>query len=58
MDESRLLHLNAERARRGAAEARDEWTSMQLRKLAEHYDREAQRLNLAEFAAPLRARMR
>lgn len=58
MDESRLLHLNAARARHGAATARDEWTSVQLTQLADQYEREARRLNLAEFSLPLRARMR
>ena len=58
MDESRLLHLNAARARHGAATARDEWTSVQLTQLADHYDRQARRLNLAELSMPLRARMR
>lgn len=52
MDESRLLHLYAARARQGAAASQDEWTSRQLTLLASHYDREARRLNLAEFAIP------
>lgn len=56
MDESRLLHLSAARARQGAISARDEWTSMQLTQLANNYEREARRLNLMELSISHRAR--
>lgn len=54
MEESRLLHWNAARARLEASRAFDDGISAGLNRLADDYDREARRLNLAELGAPLK----
>lgn len=53
VDEIRYLHLEAERARAEAGWAMDDKRRAALLQLADHYDREARRLNLIEAASPV-----
>ena len=49
MDEIRFFHQQAERCRAAALEAPDEGRRHGLEQLADRYDGEARRLNLAEI---------
>jgi hypothetical protein len=49
MDEVRFFHQQAEKCRVAAVEAQNEHARRGLQQLATHYEREARRLNLAEF---------
>ena len=51
MDEVRFFHHQAEKCRNAAAEALNEHARRGLQQLANHYEREARRLNLAEIQA-------
>jgi len=55
MDEVRLLHIEAAKARAAAAHASSAWARSSLEQLAEGYEGEARRLNLLELqpAQPL-----
>ena len=52
MDDVRLLHMEAEKARAAAAHASSAWARSSLNRLAEDYEGEARRLNLLELTQP------
>jgi hypothetical protein len=53
MDEIRFLHRQAEDCRRAARDVEQPLERRGLQQLADHYEREARRLNLAELKARL-----
>ncbi|HMC93004.1 MAG TPA: hypothetical protein VKI45_11135 [Allosphingosinicella sp.] len=53
MDEIRFLHRQAEDCRRAARDVAQPLERRGLEQLADHYEREARRLNLAELKARL-----
>jgi hypothetical protein len=53
MDEIRFLHRQAEECRRAAREKAPALERRGLEQLADHYEREARRLNLAELKTQL-----
>lgn len=52
MDDSRFFHQQAEKCRLAALSAENEHARRGLEQLARHYQREAQRANLAELSRP------
>lgn len=53
MDEIRFLHQQAEECRRAARDMSRTLERRGLEQLADHYEREARRLNLAELKAQI-----
>jgi hypothetical protein len=52
MDDARFFHQQAEKCRAAALAAENEHARRGLEQLARHYQREAQRANLAELSRP------